>query len=848
MELPAKPAGASLRRLRRPGVLSLLTSFLVASSACAQNPPHIGYLYPAGGRQGATFHVVVGGQFLGNVSNALISGAGVQAKLVEYNRPLNQKEFNDLRDQLKALQDKRQANRKSPDPTNTWTAADEKTVDEIKAKILKNPPNRQGNPAIAETVTLQLSVSTNAGPGEREIRLATPNGLSNPLLLCVGQLPEFSKAAAKTTGPDIEKFLERLGRKPMPAKSEARITLPATVNGQILPGAVDRYRFFARDGQRLVVAVSARGLIPYLPDAVPGWFQATLALYDAKGVELQYADDYRFNPDPVLYYRIPRNGDYVIEIKDSIYRGREDFVYRIAIGDLPFVTSLFPLGAPAGAGTTVEMKGWNLPAPDSAPEAALSAVPTSSGTRADTPSDRANADPRTVIRQEIRFTEPGIHQLCSTNGERVSNRMPFAVDTLPECLEQEPNNAPAHAQRVSLPVIVNGRIDEAGDVDVFGFEGRAGDDIVAEVNARRLNSPLDSVLRLTDATGRQIAFNDDNEDKGAGLETHHADSYLHAPLPTNGMFYLSLGDTQRKGGAEFGYRLRLGPPRPDFALRVVPSSLSVRPGGSVPLTVYALRKDGFSGAIALELKGAPEGFALSGAQVPANQDKVRFTLTAPATLPDNAPDVANRSAGLRPGASAAAADPNAPDRRSALPTTGSPAPFPIFALSLEGWAVIGGQAVLRPAVPAEDMMQAFAYRHLVPAKEFAVAVNGRRMPPVRILGGTPVKLPAGGRARIRLGPAGPKFTENFQLELSDPPEGITLQSVSPVREGVEIELATDDAKIKPGLHGNLIINVLAARPAGGDKAKNRPESRRILAGALPAIPFEIVARPEPDAP
>ena len=39
---------------------------------------------------------------------------------------------------------------------------------------------------------------------------------------------------------------------------------------------------------------------------------------------------------------------------------------------------------------------------------------------------------------------------------------------------------------------------------------------MAEVYARRLDSPLDSVLKLTDAAGKQLAFNDDHEDKGAG--------------------------------------------------------------------------------------------------------------------------------------------------------------------------------------------------------------------------------------------------------------------------------------------------------------------------------------------
>ena len=130
-----------------------------------------------------------------------------------------------------------------------------------------------------------------------------------------------------------------------------RVKLPAVVNGQIMPGAVDRIRFSAARGQHLVLSVAARDLIPYLADAVPGWFQATMTLYDPRGKEVAYDDDYRFHPDPVLYYEIPTAGEYSLEIKDAIYRGREDFVYRISMGELPFLTGIFPLGGPAGSDT-----------------------------------------------------------------------------------------------------------------------------------------------------------------------------------------------------------------------------------------------------------------------------------------------------------------------------------------------------------------------------------------------------------------------------------------------------------------------------------------------------------------
>ena len=92
----------------------------------------------------------------------------------------------------------------------------------------------------------------------------------------------------------------------------------------------------------------ARQLIPFIADAVPGWFQPVLILYDAEGQEVAFNDDYRFKPDPTILLEVPHDGEYVLAIADALYRGREDFVYRITLGELPFLTSIFPLGGRAG--------------------------------------------------------------------------------------------------------------------------------------------------------------------------------------------------------------------------------------------------------------------------------------------------------------------------------------------------------------------------------------------------------------------------------------------------------------------------------------------------------------------
>jgi hypothetical protein len=82
--------------------------------------------------------------------------------------------------------------------------------------------------------------------------------------------------------------------------------------------------------------------------------------------------------------------------------------------------------------------------------------------------------------------------------------------------------------------------------------------------------------------------------------------------------------------------------------------------------------------------------------------------------------------------------------------------------------------------------------------------------------------------------------EKIVYELNDAPEGVSIASTSPGPNGTEIVLQCDAAKAKPGVRGNLIVNISAERkpPAGAAAQANR---QRISLGAIPAIPFEIVA-------
>jgi hypothetical protein len=748
-----------------------VSSPAVRAQAQLQRPaPRIGYAFPAGAQKGRTIEVVLGGQNLVGASAVHFSLPGVQGKVTNYERPLTQKEVNDAREKVQQLQEKRMTARKTPrdadSPAAPWTPEDEKMLVELRRRIAVRAV-RQANPALADVVTLEVAVPADAPSGDCELRLQTAGGLSNPLVFSIGDLPEFTDIPA-TAATNPPAGPNRAAAPPTArAKPPVTVTAPTMVNGQIMPGEVDRFRFTARKGQRLVASLRARALIPYLADAVPGWFQATLALRDAQGRELAYDDDFKFNPDPVLTCVIPADGDYTAEIKDAIFRGREDFVYRLAIGELPLITGIYPLGCAVDQRVEFELTGWNLPVTT----ASLDTTSRSTGT--------------------LRLSLPG--QIAS------SNRVRVAVGALPESRETEPNDRPEDAPLLSLPVVVNGRIDHPGDDDVFRFEGRAGAPLVAEIIARRLDSPLDSLLQLTDAYGRQMALNDDFDDKGAGLVTHQSDSMIRATLPADGIYFLRVSDAQGHGGADFGYRLRVGPPQPDFELRVVPSSINVRAGTAAPVTVYALRRDGFDGPIALALRDAPRGFVLNGARIPENQDSIRLTLTAP-PMPRNEP----------------------------------------LNLSLVGSAAIAGMAVSHEAVPADDLMQAFAYHHLVPARELAVSVLGRGAT-IRVVGPTPVEIPVAGTARLQLASPAARTARNLHCELLEPPTGVTVASYATRDEFVEVVLACD-ASAKAGTQGNLLLQVSGERAAPAPKGAAAKAQRGPL-GTAPAIPFRIIAKP-----
>jgi hypothetical protein len=134
---------------------------------------------------------------------------------------------------------------------------------------------------------------------------------------------------------------------------------------------------------------------------------------------------------------------------------------------------------------------------------------------------------------------------CGWGGTRVR---PFLVGDLPEFIEVEPNSDPAHANRVTLPVTVNGQIAGERDVDCFVFAAEAGAVVVCDVLANRIGSPLDPVVEIRDGRGRRVEVQEVRigNDPVIAFRAGHKGDYV-----------LQIAHVGLQGGPHFVYRINI---------------------------------------------------------------------------------------------------------------------------------------------------------------------------------------------------------------------------------------------------------------------------------------------------
>lgn len=476
-----------------------------------------------------------------------------------------------------------------------------------------------GTPAVgdAKSVTLQWMLATNATLGPRELRIATTNGVSNPVTLQVSDLLEIQEREPNHSLADAQ-----------------RIALPSGVSGVIRTATEsDYFRFQGKAGERLLFDVQA--------NRTGSPLDATLVLLDASGKELARSED-AHGLDPFLDFTPKTDGEYVLRIADLRFQGGGNYAYRIVAGALPYLDRRFPYGGRRGTSVEVALTGIHLDGQEKL-------------TIAIDPKAPAGA-------QDIRIR--------SARGS--SNPLPFETGDLPEVFETEPNNASTNALPVTAPVVINGRVGAPGDVDTFRVTAPTDGKWVAEVRARRLGSPLDALLTLSDAKGVVLQRNDDVSGPDARIEfdAHKGTEYL-----------LSLRDLTDRGGDAFGYRLSIQAPdaTSDFAVRLSQDRIRVHAGGHIAVRCDVDRLNGFNGAIRITGGTLPTGVSARTLVIgPDGPQSGWLVFSAEATVPSGHHPLA-------PQAEAIAREPGSRriQHSVALPSTGYLSVLPELPYSVE---------------------------------------------------------------------------------------------------------------------------------------------------------------------
>lgn len=141
---------------------------------------------------------------------------------------------------------------------------------------------------------------------------------------------------------------------------------------------------------------------------------------------------------------------------------------------------------------------------------------------------------------------PGIYDLRSHGLFGVSNPRSFVVSNRKEVQESEGNNTIETATPIEQNTVVNARAGSAGDIDFYKVAAKAGQRLIVECWAKRIDSRIEATVELYAPSGRRLAFSR-NEDRG--------DPLIDYVVPADGEYLIRVYDFLYAGNNDYFYRL-----------------------------------------------------------------------------------------------------------------------------------------------------------------------------------------------------------------------------------------------------------------------------------------------------
>ena len=369
---------------------------------------------------------------------------------------------------------------KLDEPLNLWTS--------FSANI--EPITEGRSPTVAK---FRITLDPNTSVGIGGLIVATPAGVSDPLLLMVDDLGS----------------VQDNNKNHSPSEAQT-VPFPIAVDGVGNGSQADFYKFSAKQGQRIAVEViSAR---------IGSTFDPLLSLLDASGREvIQVDDDPALGADCRFALKIPADGDYVIVVRDSKFQGSGN--YRLRIGDFPLINTAFPLSGKRGSDTSFAFTGEDV--------AGIAAL------NVNLPTDAS------VQRVAISAKFPGGLSSSSTT---------IVSDELPPLNETEPNDSHKSPMRVTLPAAISGQLQSQGDRDFYEFTAKKGEHYSFAAASRSLGSAAYLFMQIYNADGGKLA----ETPIGDAAETTLAYTFT-----ADGSYRLLVEDLNRAGGPSHAYRVAI---------------------------------------------------------------------------------------------------------------------------------------------------------------------------------------------------------------------------------------------------------------------------------------------------
>ena len=422
-------------------------------------------------------------------------------------------------------------------------------------------------------VPASIVIPADTPPGPVFWQAANANGATLTGIFMVGAGPEVLEAADHES-PQV-----------LPA-------LPVTVNGQVeLIEEIDRYRCVSPHTGPVTCTLRARQL--------GAAFNAAIEIHDATGALVADAFDTE-GLDAEITFAARAGAEYQISIRDVDFRGDRSYCYRLSLVAGPRVVAALPAAGRRGETRPVEFVGMGV---------ATGAPVLESVTR-----------PVTFPTHPAQSSFPYQLETPFGNAPAVS----LLISDLAEALE--PARAPGSPHALTLPAAMTGILDQPADEDLYTCTGTKGDVLALTLQSRRIGSPLDPVLVIRDALGKELARADD--------QPGSVDAGLEFKLPEDGTYTIAVGDMLGKAGTRAAsYRLTIEPAVPDFSLQAAVQRLSVEIGAEkgADLAIKAVRRAGFNEPITLTLSGLPAGVTASGELViPAGKVDLKIPLLAAA--------------------------------------------------------------------------------------------------------------------------------------------------------------------------------------------------------------------------